>query len=286
MHHPPHLVHRACADLGGVATARELDAYGVGRRDLRRALDAGTVIRLRIGVYAVPETPRSVAEAIRHGGVVGCIDVAELHGLWMLRPDDGRAHVSMPPNGRSRPHEGCVCILHWSARPNASAQVSIEIALAQILGCLGAEKFFVCLESALRKRLLDRRALTRLRAAIPAPHRALVDDARWNADSGLESLLRFRLRALGIALRSQVEIPGVGRVDFVLGDRLILEVDGRENHDGPSNRHKDLVRDAAAAALGFRTLRFDYALVVHDWQLVESAILACVESGAHLSPRR
>lgn len=113
---------------------------------------------------------------------------------------------------------------------------------------------------------------------------------------------RLRLRALGIELQSQVEVPGVGRVDFVLGDRLILEVDGRANHvDGfgapvgahaegmraaaASLRHKDLVRDAVAAAHGFDTLRFDYALVVHDWPAVEAAILAKVERGLHLRSR-
>lgn len=68
-------------------------------------------------------------------------------------------------------------------------------------------------------------------------------------------------------------IAGVGRVDFMLAGRIILEVDGRENHDGPSKRHKDLVRDAAAAAAGYETLRFDYALVIHSWPLVEAAIL-------------
>ena len=41
------------------------------------------------------------------------------------------------------------------------------------------------------------------------------------------------------------------------------------------------MRDAVAAAHGFDTLRFDYALVVHDWPLVEGAILATVERRLH-----
>jgi very-short-patch-repair endonuclease len=73
-----------------------------------------------------------------------------------------------------------------------------------------------------------------------------------------------------------VIIDGVGEVDFVIGGRLILEADGRENHDGTDKRHKDLVRDAKAAALGYRTLRFDYDLIVHDWPVVEAAILAAL----------
>lgn len=81
-------------------------------------------------------------------------------------------------------------------------------------------------------------------------------------------------------------MPGVGIVDFVLGDRLILELDGKRNHEGATLRHKDLVRDAVAASHGFDTLRFDYAMVVHEWELVEAAILAKLGRGVHLTARR
>ena len=42
-------------------------------------------------------------------------------------------------------------------------------------------------------------------------------------------------------------------------------------------RHKDLVRDATASKLGYETLRFDYAQVVHDWPAVQDSILAALE---------
>ncbi len=41
------------------------------------------------------------------------------------------------------------------------------------------------------------------------------------------------------------------------------------------------MRDAQAAAWGFVTLRFDYAMVVHDWPTVEAAILGHVSRGLH-----
>ncbi|MFF0909210.1 hypothetical protein ACFWZW_00795 [Microbacterium enclense] len=41
------------------------------------------------------------------------------------------------------------------------------------------------------------------------------------------------------------------------------------------------MRDATAATWGFVTLRFDYAMVVHDWPVVEAAILAHVSRGLH-----
>lgn len=106
----------------------------------------------------------------------------------------------------------------------------------------------------------------------------LVGFARADADSGLESLVRLRLHRLGIRLRTQVWIPTVGEVDFVVGERLIVEADGEANHGGSGLRAKDLRRDASAAALGYQTLRFTYAMIVHDWQAVEAAIVGALRA--------
>jgi very-short-patch-repair endonuclease len=283
---PDDLYHllRTCADLGGVARITELRSSGAGRGDIDRAVRAGALVRLRRGWYAVPGTSPAVATAVRHGGALGCVSALQAEGLWILG-DHPRVHVAMRANGQSRPHPDCSCTLHWNAVPQSGGRVSLRTALAQALGCVGAEEFFAALESAMRRRVIDRTGLAALRREVPTDRRWLVDLARWDADSGLESLLRIRLHALGISVRSQVEVPGVGRVDFVLGDRLILEVDGRFNHEDPPRRHKDLVRDAVSAAHGFDTLRFDYALVVHDWPLVEAAILAKLERRLHLTAR-
>mgnify|MGYP000681134559 FL=1 len=201
-------------------------------------------------------------------------------GLWVLSDDD-RLHVSMAPTGRLREHHGCACVLHWTGGGHGPVASIVDV-LRQVLACAGPEEFFVCLESAMRLKRIDAAGVARLRARVPAWARPLVDDARWDADSGLESLLRFRLRPYRLRIRSQVMIPTVGRVDHVIGDRLIIEADGHDNHDGESERHRDLVRDAAAAALGFDTLRFDYAQIVHDWPSVREAILAKVDAGLHL----
>lgn len=137
------------------------------------------------------------------------------------------------------------------------------------------------LESALRQRRLSQADLAWLWQHTNAQARDAIAFARRDADSGLESLLRWRLRRHGLSVRTQQAIVSVGRVDFVIGERLIVEVDGAPNHDGESHRHKDLVRDAHAAAWGYVTLRFDYALVVHDWETVELAILGLVDRGLH-----
>ncbi|GAA2039032.1 type IV toxin-antitoxin system AbiEi family antitoxin domain-containing protein [Agromyces tropicus] len=275
------VVGQLCAELGQVARRAELRARGADARTIRRAVAVGEVVRVRPGVFACPSLPAPVMAALRHGGVLGCVSVARAHGLWVL-PLDHIVHVSLPPHGHARPHAGCACVQHWNDLGPARTSVDLVDALLQIRTCLGDDAFFATVESALHRGVLTQSARADLRVRITESARWLVDFARTDAASGLESLLRVRLHRLGIVARPQVEIPGVGRVDFVIGDRLIIEVDGRAGHDERRDRHKDRVRDAVAAAHGFDTIRFDYDLVVHQWDLVEQAIVAKLGRRLHL----
>lgn len=215
------LISQRCAELGGIARTSELAAAGIDPYSIERAVRTGALTRLREGVYAHADTPEPVRVAVAHGGVLGCLSRVQAAGLWVLE-DDAMVHVAMPRNGRRRSHDGCGCVVHWTRSPARGAMASLIEALAQVLKCRGEEEFFVALESAMRKRLVTRTDVARLGVSVPVSHRWLVDFARWDADSGLESLLRLRLRAHGITLASQVAVPGVGWVDFVLGDRLII----------------------------------------------------------------
>lgn len=86
-------------------------------------------------------------------------------------------------------------------------------------------------------------------------------------------LVRLRLR-----FQQQVHVVGVGRVDFLIGDCLVIEVDSKEHH---SDAYRDRRRDAELSARGFRVLRFMYSQILFEWPSVESAILAAVGRGDH-----
>ncbi len=173
---------------------------------------------------------------------------------------------------------------HWddAGTTDAFGLPSVAGILRQILGCRGVEEFFATLESALNQKLITAADLAWLRARTNGAAREAIAFARSDAQSGLESLLRWRLRSHALRVRTQVRIVSVGTVDFLIGDRLIVEVDGKGNHASGEHRLKDLRRDANAAAWGYITLRFDYAMVVHDWETVEAAIMAQVDRGRHL----
>ncbi|MFJ4224295.1 endonuclease domain-containing protein [Microbacterium sp. NPDC089695] len=259
--------------LDGISRGTVLQQYGCSRDRLRRAVAGGTIVRVRAGIFAVPTADAKVVAAAAHGGALTCAAALRAYAVWTLPEDDGAIHVWLGGSGRVHPHEGCACVAHYSPGTAGLGIAPLAVGLIHSYRCLGAEAFFAAYESAWNRRQLSAHDRKRIRRELPASARWLVDLARPDAQSGLESILRLRLHLLGIRLDCQVAISGVGRVDFVIESRVILEVDGRLNHASAERRHHDLRRDAAASALGYETLRFDYALLIHDWDAVLAAIL-------------
>lgn len=268
---PAQTIHR----LGGIARGSHLQRLGFTRTQLARLVKERKIQRVRAGVFATHELDDGIRTAAAHGGALTCASALRAHAIWVL-PDDDGPHVWMGPKGRVHSHDECSCTSHFYTGVPPLGYAPIEIALVHLRRCAGDEAFFAAYESAWRKRILSKSARSRVRAALPSSARWLVDIARGDADSGLESLLRLRLHILGLSLASQVEINSVGRVDFVIGGRLILEADGKEHHASAEMRKRDLNRDAAASALGYETLRFTYAQIIHDWPTVQAAILGAL----------
>lgn len=265
---PDQLLNR----LGGIARGSLLQKYGCNRARLADAVDDGRILRVRNGVFAVPGADQKAITAAAHGGALTCADALRAHGLWVLPELDAVVHVWLGAAGRRFPHPLCRCIAHYSPGRAEPGIAPVAEALIHAYRCLTPEAFFAAYESAWNQRKISAEDRQKIRRELPKSAAWMLDLARSDAQSGLESLLRFRLHLLGLTLLAQVGIEGVGRVDFVIGGRVILEVDGRANHEG-AQRHVDLMRDAAASARGYETLRFDYDMVVHRWDLVVAAII-------------
>ena len=103
------------------------------------------------------------------------------------------------------------------------------------------------------------------------------------SESGTESIVRVRLRRAGIRPQLQLEVVEGVRVDLLVGDRLVIEIDGREFHDGSVAFEKDRRRDLLLKALGFEVLRVSCAQVLGDWEAVLETILTMMDRGQHLS---
>ncbi|WP_435745882.1 endonuclease domain-containing protein [Microbacterium sp. PMB16] len=261
--------------LGGMARGRQLRPLGFTRQHLADQVRHGNIQRVRNGVFTTHPLDENVRAATAHGGALTCASALRDQGIWVLPAENG-PHVWLGPKQHPLSHPRCACVSHYYDGRPPLGSASVEVALRHLRRCAGDEAFFAAYESAWRLRKLSPSARARLRASLPTTARWLLDLARADADSGLESLLRLRLHLLGLRLDCQIDITGVGRVDFVIAGKLILEADGDENHGSDTLRHHDRVRDAAASRLGYETLRFDYAQIVHDWPTVQAAIIGAL----------
>lgn len=102
-----------------------------------------------------------------------------------------------------------------------------------------------------------------------------------SSQSGLESIARIALRRRNVRLESQVRIDGVGLVDLLIGERLVLELDGKQWHVG-AGYEEDRRRDLALVSLGYLVVRVSYRQVIENWPEVERRLLRIIRRGEHL----
>jgi very-short-patch-repair endonuclease len=133
--------------------------------------------------------------------------------------------------------------------------VPIVEALAQACRCQLPRDAIATLESAWCLRLVDTQDIDAVFDRLPRRYRVLRRLLQPGAESGPETLVRLALRALGCRVKLQVAIDGVGRVDMVVDGWLIVECDSKAFHSSWEQQRADRRRDAAAARLGYVTLR-------------------------------
>ncbi|MCS5719014.1 DUF559 domain-containing protein [Herbiconiux sp. CPCC 205763] len=289
------------ARLGGVASTAQLSAAGVATNDVKNAVARGDVERLRRGWVALPGAPESVVRAVRVGGRVSCLSVLRPAGLWCAT--DHRLHIRVPADATrlSSPHDRRVplgrperfgVVVHRSVRAPFLDEPEGPVdpfgwALLHAITCQSKMDAIVTLDSALKQGRVSRTELEFLGACLPEKFRAYFALTDPNAASGLETKARLGLRRFNIASRSQVKIRGVGYVDLLVGDRLVVETDGREWHTKPEAYLADRRRDLALAELGYLVLRLSYDQVMGEWVRVVGVIQAIVAREEHRwSPRQ
>ncbi|BAU32634.1 uncharacterized protein MalAC0309_1786 [Microcella alkaliphila] len=73
----PRSIARLLADLGGIASARELYPYGLDAQNLRIAHDYDSLRRIRRGWYAHPEIASPIVHAWAWSGLLTCRSARE-----------------------------------------------------------------------------------------------------------------------------------------------------------------------------------------------------------------
>ncbi|MFZ2510284.1 MAG: DUF559 domain-containing protein [Gordonia sp. (in: high G+C Gram-positive bacteria)] len=267
----------------GVASWRNLQKAGMTRTDRRKALAAGALLSIRRGWYKTATADARVVSSVAAGGVCTCISALRLHGVW-IPEGHHRTHTRARPHTQKSGVAGPPKPCRRYGRPVSEdcAVDDVPTALAHAVRCVNDEELVVLLDSIMNLRLMSRDEIEAVLRPAPVAVQRLLDRTA-QSQAGTETMVRFRLQSRNIRVRSQVCIPGVGIVDLLVGDRLIVEVDGEQFHHSTEQFHKDRSRDAEALRLGYLSLRLTYRSVVHEWRTPEAVILAVVRRGDHLA---
>lgn len=260
---------------GVVRRPAVIDA-GFCPRMVAAAVANGRLIVPRRGWIAVPDADPDLLAAARAGVVLTCITSARRRGLWVLA--DARPHVAAPPTASRL--DLPTSKVHWCRpavpRPPGALEDGILNTLLIVAECQPFEVALAIWESALNSRVVEKAELARLPLR-PAARR-LLEVATPFSDSGLETFVGPRLAWMRVPVRPQIWIHG-HRVDFLIGDRLILQIDG--GHHVGLQRTQDVTHDAALMLLGFHVIRVTYVQVVERWHEVQDLIMRAVAQGLH-----
>lgn len=292
----------------GVAGWCQISRLGVSADDVSRWVRTGEVVRVRRGAYAVADVwdaaDRDERYRLTVRGVLlsrGSVESASRHSALALRrlplwdvdwqvvvlsgdveETTTRAGVRVAPlRGLSGPDhvDGLPCdALPDSLVTTASFGVTPAVVAADAALHRGLCTLEDIAEAAdrLAPGLRGRRRVRRMLSSL---------DPR--AESPGESITRLLLTALGVPVRAQVEVrdPGgwlVGRVDFLVAGRVIVEFDGALKYGGADGREALVAekrREDRLRALGYAVVRLTWDDLRRP-ELVRARVLAALARAA------
>ena len=267
----------------GITSRQNLRNSGMTRHQIDTALHTGDLIRIDRCRLATPDADTDAIAATRAGATLTCISALRKLGVATL--PDTTMHLRQRRycrRTRTLPQKTQLCnIPHHTTGPPID---TLETALEALIRNHDDETIIAALDSILHQRLRTRAELCPLMESISRRAQRLLQEADPRCESPLESLLRLRLKRRGIHLTPQVTIPGIGRVDFLVGQSLIIETDSITFHNDPEHFENDRRRDQTALAEGYRVLRITWKQLQHDWASVLWVIRDLIHRKAHLTP--
>jgi very-short-patch-repair endonuclease len=265
--------------LGGVARTQDLRLAGLSTRQIARACAVGEIERLRIGHFADPSASADVKLAHTLGGRPTCLTAARLHGLRTLRDRGLHVEFGLHEAGMRAPQGRAVA--HWVTTRSAGVVASPLATVTMAVLCLPALEAICVVDSALQSSLVFKNDLLR---ELPRNAWQVVELADGRSESVTETAFRIGAQEAGLHPRPQHPLPGGRRADFIVGERLLIELDGAEHHAGTEAFAADRNRDALMAAYGYYVLRFTYDQVINRWEEVLAVLLLVTRRGDHLWP--
>jgi very-short-patch-repair endonuclease len=229
----------------------------------------------------LPECQPELAAAIRHNARVTCASAAAHYGLW-LREIPAQHHLACNHG------HGTGFIRHRTIRFDGPARLpvaAVEDVALHALSCLRPPASTALATSAMR---LHGIPLELLKAQLIGDRSGPVLQALRQLDLRAESIVEVDAQHLfnanGIGFDTQVQLPGIGRVDFLIEGFLIVEVDGYAFHSNREAMRRDLGRNNASTVNGFAVLRYMPEHIWFEPERVIAEIRAVLSRTPHSVP--
>lgn len=272
----------ALVRLGGAADAATLFHLS-SRKQVRTAVERGTVLRISRGWYALPSADPNRHAARELAGVASHLSAAASYG-WELKTPPAVPWVTVPPKRRVPADRRTGKVVCWRNLAPAAYQDGVTTRLQTVLDCardLPFDEALAVADSALREGQLSKEEL--LDAARSSPSRGrqralrVADAADERAYNPFESVLRAHaLTAGGLDLRPQVEIATHGlqcTPDLVdLERRIIVEAESFRWHGDRRALRRDCRRYTLLALGGWTVIRFSWEDVILQPAYVEACL--------------
>lgn len=263
---------------------RDLIAGGMSGRAITAGVRNGTLIRVRRDRYAAPGIDGPTLFSTRVGGRLACISALRDAGVFAAETIAPHVHVGENQSRLRSPRDRRVrlgalnrdgVVLHWHplvVQQDTEHRVSVVDALRQVLRCQPAPLAVASVDNALFTGGIETQDLDAVFAGLPRRLRALRGRVNGRSESGQESVLRWWLVEAGLAFQIQVDITGVGRVDFLVEGRLVIEADSRLAHSTWERQKRDRDRDLGLARQGIASLRPHYTAIMFSPESVIAAV--------------
>ncbi len=258
---------------------------GFSERTLATAVGSGMIIRPQRGVYVAKGADPDVVAAFRANGRLTCISAARFYGLWILRQPEA-VHLSC---GNGLPNPAIVDHASGTHPEHPYLPVAgVADVLMHALRCRPELESLVMVQSAVSQALLSPGYL---RSKLSGPRngraRAVLGLVLPRADSLLEVLAHVHFARAGLKVKMHVQLPGVGEVDCLINDCLVIELDGGTHLEGRQVK-KDQYRNNASIRGGLLVLRYYYSDVVYHPGKMVAEVLAVLgnRDAGHFGPSR
>jgi len=231
------------------------------------------------GCYALSDASQVRIAEVAWGGIATCVTALQQLGLPLLSRDS-RIHLAFDSHrsfsGRnSKPPRSVV--RHFGSALPLRRHLPAEAVDAAGL-CLPSAAHLVSVDAALNRGVISMEDVKSFSISGTTRRSWLLKRADPLCQSPLETLTRVELIRNRIPFETQVSLPGIGRVDFLVAGRLVVEVDGRSYHSDERAFAEDRRRDRAAVLAGYRVLRFASSDVFSSAQRVVSEIRCALET--------